>query len=184
MQAVAYCSHVLKNIKNIDNQKKECQAFADVKKIKIVKFFIDIGSSGRIKKKKELCNLLKYVSKNNVDYLIVNEWDNLSRNQEDLSKLKSVLKGNGVKPLSVQQIFYEINFPILRFYKNCLICGNPIKARLKKQGQKIMKFYECSKGTCSFSVSEEDFAKKWDSPLFSVLINIVKRSIVYEAFRK
>lgn len=118
-KAAVYCSYAVKNDKNINNQKKMCQAFADKKGIPIAKYFIDSGSFGRIEKKRALCNLLNYVSKNKVDYLIVYDWKYLSRNSKDLNKLKSIFKRNVVKLVSVQQAIYEFNFPLSRLFKKC-----------------------------------------------------------------
>jgi DNA invertase Pin-like site-specific DNA recombinase len=105
---------------SLSTQEKICRDYARHKGYDIAEVFIEQGESAKTADRTELQKLLRYCSekKNNIKAVIIYRLDRLSRNTDDYSQLRLLLKRYGVEIKSTSEHFE--NNPVGRFMENTM----------------------------------------------------------------
>lgn len=111
---VHYGRSEIKNDRKIAAQEKRCREYAENHRMTIIKCFADNGAAGKIKKRQGLCKLLNFISENEVDYLIVDDFSCLSRNPDDFQNFREILSEHKVKLIAVQREAFFKKYPAMR----------------------------------------------------------------------
>lgn len=123
-KAVAYCrvstKEQVEEGNSLVTQEKICRDYANNKGYDIVEVFIEQGESAKTADRTELQKLLRYCSdkKNGVKAVIIYKLDRLSRNTDDYSQIRLLLKRYGVEIKSTSEYFE--NTPVGRFMENTM----------------------------------------------------------------
>ncbi len=105
---------------SLNTQQKICNDYALKNQYDVVSTFIEQGESAKTVDRTELQKLLKYCSdkRNRVTAVIIYKLDRLSRNTDDYSQLRLLLKRYGVEIKSTSEHFE--NTPVGRFMENTI----------------------------------------------------------------
>ncbi len=105
---------------SLSTQEKICRDYASHKGYDIAEVFIEQGESAKTADRTELQKLLRYCSdkKNGIKAVIIYRLDRLSRNTDDYSQLRLLLKRYGVEIKSTSEHFD--NNPVGRFMENTM----------------------------------------------------------------
>lgn len=105
---------------SLTTQEKICREYGIHKGYDIVEVFIEQGESAKTSDRTELQRLLRYCSdkKNGIKAVIIYRLDRLSRNTDDYSQLRLLLKRYGVEIKSTSEHFE--NNPVGRFMENTM----------------------------------------------------------------
>lgn len=121
-KAVSYCRVSTKEQvdegNSLSTQEKQCKEYAVKYGYEITRVFIEQGESAKTADRTELQKLLAYCAdkKNDVTAVIIYKLDRLSRNTDDYSQLRLLLKRYGVEIKSTSE-FFE-NTPQGKFMEN------------------------------------------------------------------
>jgi site-specific DNA recombinase len=85
---------------SIPAQRDACVRKAETLSAAVIEEFVDAGESARSAKRPELQRMLRYITENQVDYLIVHKIDRLARNRADDVEISLALKAAGVTLVS------------------------------------------------------------------------------------
>ena len=88
---------------SLDHQKNALKDFCKVKKIRLLKTFIDDGKSGRTTNRPEFQEMLGKVRQKHVDYIVTYKIDRFARNITDFSKIRKELQKLKIDLLSVME---------------------------------------------------------------------------------
>lgn len=122
--AVIYCrvstKEQVEEGNSLVTQEKNCREYAIKNDFSVARIFIEQGESAKTADRTELRKLLAYcgVKKNNITALIIYKIDRLSRNIDDYSEIRTILKRCGVEIRSTSE-FFE-NTPAGKFMENIL----------------------------------------------------------------
>lgn len=105
---------------SLSTQEKVCREYGIHKGYDIVEVFVEQGESAKTADRTELQKLLRYCSdkKNGIKAVIIYRLDRLSRNTDDYSQLRLLLKRYGVEIKSTSEHFE--NNPVGRFMENTM----------------------------------------------------------------
>lgn len=105
---------------SLSTQQKICNDYAIKNEYEVTSIFIEQGESAKTVDRTELQKLLKYCSdkKNCIKAVIIYKLDRLSRNTDDYSQLRLLLKRYGVEIKSTSEHFE--NTPVGRFMENTM----------------------------------------------------------------
>lgn len=101
-------------------QERNCREYANKHEFNVVEIFIERGESAKTAERTELQKLLNYcaVKSHGVAVVIIYKIDRLSRNTDDYSQLRILLRSYGVEIRSTSE-FFE-NTPAGRFMENII----------------------------------------------------------------
>ncbi len=122
--AVIYCRvstrEQVEEGNSLISQERNCQEYAAKHGYTVIQTFIERGESAKTAERTELQKLLTYcaVKKHNISAIIIYKIDRLSRNTDDYSQLRILLKKYGVEIRSTSE-FFE-NTPAGRFMENII----------------------------------------------------------------
>lgn len=123
-QAVIYCrvstKEQVEEGNSLVTQEKNCREYAAKNNLAIVKVFIELGESAKTADRTELQQMLKFCAdkKNDIATVIAYKIDRISRNTDDYSQIRILLKRYGVEIKSTTE-FFE-NTPAGRFMENII----------------------------------------------------------------
>lgn len=123
-KAVIYCRVSTKEQAEEGNslvtQERNCREYAKKQDYEIVHVFIEEGESAKTANRTELQKLLRFCSdkKQDIKVVIIYKIDRLSRNTDDYSQLRILLKRYGVEIKSTSEYFE--NTPAGRFMENII----------------------------------------------------------------
>lgn len=123
-RAVIYCRVSTKEQVDEGNslvsQEKICREYALKQGYEIVETFIEQGESAKTTQRTELQKLLNFcaIKKNNISVVIAYKIDRISRNTDDYSQIRILLKRYGVEIKSTTEYFE--NTPAGRFMENII----------------------------------------------------------------
>jgi len=123
-KAVIYCrvstKEQVEEGNSLATQERICKEYALTNGCEIVETYLEQGESAKTAHRTELQKLLAYCSmkKNGVKQVIIYKLDRLSRNTDDYSQLRLMLKRYGVEIKSTSEHFE--NTPVGRFMENTL----------------------------------------------------------------
>jgi site-specific DNA recombinase len=105
---------------SLNTQEKHCREYALKNGYEVAEVFVEQGESAKTSMRTELQRMLLYCSdkKNKVNAVISYKIDRLSRNTDDYSQLRILLKRYGVEIKSVTEYFE--NTPAGRFMENII----------------------------------------------------------------
>jgi len=101
-------------------QERICREYAEKNFYKVIGVFIEQGESAKTADRTELQRLLKFcaIKKNEINAIIIYRLDRLSRNTDDYSQIRLLLKRYGVEIKSTSEYFE--NTPVGRFMENTM----------------------------------------------------------------
>lgn len=123
-KAVIYCrvstKEQVEEGNSLATQEKICKEYALKNSYDVVDVFIEQGESAKTQNRTELQRLLKYCAdrKNNIQVVIAYKIDRISRNIDDYSQIRVLLKRYGVEIKSTSEHFE--NTPAGRFMENII----------------------------------------------------------------
>lgn len=123
-KAVIYCrvstKEQVEEGNSLSTQEKNCRDYAIKNGYEIAEVFIEQGESAKTAQRTELQRLLSYcaVRKNLISAVIAYKIDRVSRNTDDYSYLRILLKGYGVEIKSTSEYFE--NTPAGKFMENII----------------------------------------------------------------
>lgn len=123
-KAVIYCRVSTKEQaeegNSLNTQERNCREYAHKYNYEIAQVFIEEGESAKTADRTELQKLLRFCSdkKQNIRAVIIYKIDRLSRNTDDYSQLRILLKRYGVEIKSTSEYFE--NTPAGRFMENII----------------------------------------------------------------
>jgi DNA invertase Pin-like site-specific DNA recombinase len=105
---------------SLSTQEKICREYCLKNEYEITRVFIEQGESAKTAERTELQKLLRFCAdkKNGVEAVIIYKLDRLSRNTDDYSQLRILLKSKGVEIKSTSEYF--ANTPVGRFMENTM----------------------------------------------------------------
>lgn len=105
MKAVIYARYSSNSQRDesIDGQIRECTAYAQRYNIQIVGEYIDRAISGRTDDRPDFQRMIKDISKNTFDCIIVWKLDRFARDKYDSAHYKRILKNNNIRLISVTE---------------------------------------------------------------------------------
>lgn len=105
MKAVIYARYSSNSQRDesIDGQIRECTAYAQRYDIQIVGEYIDRAISGRTDDRPDFQRMIKDISKNTFDCIIVWKLDRFARDKYDSAHYKRILKNNNIRLISVTE---------------------------------------------------------------------------------
>lgn len=105
---------------SLQTQERICREYALKNSFEVVKVFVEEGESAKTADRTELKKLLAYCSdkKNNISAIIVYKLDRLSRNTDDYSQLRILLRRYSVEIKSTSEHFEDT--PVGRFMENTM----------------------------------------------------------------
>jgi site-specific DNA recombinase len=122
--AVVYCrvstKEQVEEGNSLATQERNCREYAIKHDYEITRVFIEEGESAKTADRTELQKLLRFCSdkKQNIKVVIIYKIDRLSRNTDDYSQLRILLKRYGVEIKSTSEYFE--NTPAGRFMENII----------------------------------------------------------------
>ena len=123
-RAILYCRVSTKEQVDEGNslvtQEKACREYARKNNYEVIQVFVEQGESAKSADRTQLQLLLRYVAdkKNGVNAVIIYKIDRLSRNTDDYSQIRLLLKRYGVEIKSTSEYFE--NTPTGRFMENII----------------------------------------------------------------
>lgn len=123
-KAVIYCrvstKEQVEEGNSLTSQERNCREYAQKHGFEILRIFIEEGESAKTADRTELQKLLRFCSdrKQNINAVIIYKIDRLSRNTDDYSQLRLLLKRYGVEIKSTSEYFE--NTPAGRFMENII----------------------------------------------------------------
>ncbi|MBN8675428.1 MAG: recombinase family protein [Chitinophagales bacterium] len=123
-KAVVYCrvstKEQVEEGNSLATQERNCREYAIKHDYEITQVFIEEGESAKTADRTELQKLLRFCSdkKQNINAVIIYKIDRLSRNTDDYSQLRILLKRYGVEIKSTSEYFE--NTPAGRFMENII----------------------------------------------------------------
>jgi len=123
-RAVIYCRVSTKEQvdegNSLSTQEKICKEFALKNSYEVIEVFIEQGESAKTADRTQLQKLLSYCAlrKNKIDVVIAYKLDRISRNTDDYSQIRLLLKRYGVEIKSCTEYFE--NTPAGRFMENII----------------------------------------------------------------
>ncbi len=123
-KAVIYCRVSTKEQVDEGNslvtQEKNCRDYALKNNYEVVQIFVEQGESAKTADRTELQKLMSFcaIKKNNIGVVIAYKIDRISRNTDDYSQIRIVLKKYGVEIKSTSEYFE--NTPAGRFMENII----------------------------------------------------------------
>ena len=123
-RAVIYCrvstKEQVEEGNSLVTQERNCREYANKNNYEITQVFIEQGESAKTADRTELQKLLRFCSdkKQNIKAVIIYKIDRLSRNTDDYSQLRILLKRYGVEIKSTSEYFE--NTPAGRFMENII----------------------------------------------------------------
>jgi site-specific DNA recombinase len=105
---------------SLSTQEKICREYANKNEFEIAAIFIEQGESAKTANRTELKKLLAYCAdkKNRINAVIIYKLDRLSRNTDDYSQLRLLLKRYSVEIKSTTEYFEDT--PVGRFMENTM----------------------------------------------------------------
>lgn len=122
--AVIYCrvstKEQVEEGNSLITQERNCREYAEKNNLTIVKVFIELGESAKTADRTELQQLLKFCAdkKNKINTVISYKIDRISRNTDDYSQIRILLKRYGVEIKSTSEFFEDT--PAGRFMENII----------------------------------------------------------------
>ena len=122
--AVIYCrvstKEQVEEGNSLSSQERNCHEYAQKNGYEVVQVFIEQGESAKTADRTELQKLMRFCSdkKQNIKAVIIYKIDRLSRNTDDYSQLRILLKRYGVEIKSTSEYFE--NTPAGRFMENII----------------------------------------------------------------
>lgn len=123
-QAVIYCRVSTKQQvdegNSLSTQERLCREYAVKQGYEVAAVYIEKGESAKTKDRTELQKMMSFcaIKKNNVSYVVVYKLDRFSRNTDDYSYLRIILKRYGIYIKSTTEYFE--NTPAGRFMENII----------------------------------------------------------------
>lgn len=123
-QAVIYCRVSTKQQvdegNSLSTQERLCREYALKQGYEVAAVYIEKGESAKTKDRTELQKMMSFcaIKKNNVSYVVVYKLDRFSRNTDDYSYLRIMLKRYGIYIKSTTEYFE--NTPAGRFMENII----------------------------------------------------------------
>lgn len=123
-RAVIYCRVSTKEQvdegNSLSTQERLCREYAIKQNYTVVKIYIEQGESAKTRDRTQLQNLLSFcaIKKNNIEAVIAYKIDRISRNLDDYSYIRILLKKYGVEIKSTSEHFE--NTPAGRFMENII----------------------------------------------------------------
>lgn len=123
-RAVIYCRVSTKQQvdegNSLSTQERLCREYAFKQGYEVSEVFIEKGESAKTKDRTELQKMMSFcaIKKNNVSYVVVYKLDRFSRNTDDYSYLRIILKRYGIYIKSTTEYFE--NTPAGRFMENII----------------------------------------------------------------
>jgi site-specific DNA recombinase len=123
-QAVIYCRVSTKQQvdegNSLSTQERLCREFALKQGYEVAAVYIEKGESAKTKDRTELQKMMSFCAfkKNNISYVVVYKLDRFSRNTDDYSYLRIILKRYGIYIKSTTEYFE--NTPAGRFMENII----------------------------------------------------------------
>lgn len=123
-RAVIYCrvstTEQVEEGNSLVSQEKVCKEYALKNGYEVVEIFIEKGESAKTQERTEFQRLLKYCAerKNNIQAVIAYKIDRISRNTDDYSQIRILLKRYGVEIKSTSEYFEDT--PAGRFMENII----------------------------------------------------------------
>ena len=123
-RAIIYCrvstKEQVEEGNSLSTQEKICRDYALKNSYDIAKVFIEQGESAKTQDRTELQSLLRYCAdrKNKISAIIAYKLDRISRNTDDYSQIRLLLKRYGVEIKSTSEYFE--NTPAGRFMENII----------------------------------------------------------------
>jgi|JI8StandDraft_1071087.scaffolds.fasta_scaffold05242_3 site-specific DNA recombinase len=123
-QAVIYCrvstKHQVDEGNSLSTQERLCREYALKQGYEVAAVYIEKGESAKTKDRTELQKMMSFcaIKKNNVSYVVVYKLDRFSRNTDDYSYLRIILKRYGIFIKSTTEYFE--NTPAGRFMENII----------------------------------------------------------------
>jgi len=123
-QAVIYCRVSTKQQvdegNSLSTQERLCREYALKQGYEVAAVYIEKGESAKTKDRTELQKMMSFcaIKKNNISYVVVYKLDRFSRNTDDYSYLRIILKRYGIFIKSTTEYFE--NTPAGRFMENII----------------------------------------------------------------
>jgi site-specific DNA recombinase len=123
-QAVIYCRVSTKQQvdegNSLSTQERLCREYALKQGYEVAAVYIEKGESAKTKDRTELQKMMSFcaIKKNNISYVVVYKLDRFSRNTDDYSYLRIILKRYGIYIKSTTEYFE--NTPAGRFMENII----------------------------------------------------------------
>ncbi len=123
-RAVIYCrvstKEQVEEGNSLITQEKNCREYASKYGYEIAEVFIEMGESAKTADRTELQKLFRYCAtkKNNIQAVIAYKIDRISRNTDDYSQIRLLLKRYGIEIKSTSEYFE--NTPAGRFMENII----------------------------------------------------------------
>lgn len=143
-RAVIYCrvstKEQVEEGNSLVTQEKNCREYALKNGFEIVAIFIEQGESAKTADRTELKKLMSFcaVKKNNIQAIIAYKIDRISRNTDDYSQIRILLKRYGVEIKSTSEFFEDT--PAGRFMENIIAnvaqFDNDVRAERSTGGMK------------------------------------------------
>lgn len=123
-QAVIYCrvstKEQVEEGNSLVTQERNCREYALKNNLTIVRVFIELGESAKTADRTELQHMMKFCAdkKNKISVVISYKIDRISRNTDDYSQIRILLKRYGVEIKSTSEFFEDT--PAGRFMENII----------------------------------------------------------------
>src|SRR5665213_858524 len=125
-KAVIYCRVSTKEQvdegNSLHSQEKLCREYCHKNGFEIAETFIDQGESAKTANRPELQHLLDYctLKKNDIGAVVIYKLDRISRNTDDYSKIRLLLKKYGVEIKSITE-YFDTTSPAGKFMENMIV---------------------------------------------------------------
>ncbi len=123
-RAVVYCrvstKEQVEEGNSLITQEKYCREYANKNEYEIVQVFIEMGESAKTADRTELQKMMKFCAEKNnkISVVIAYKIDRISRNTDDYSQIRIMLKRYGVEIKSTSEFFEDT--PAGRFMENII----------------------------------------------------------------
>lgn len=123
-KAIIYCrvstKEQVEEGNSLSSQERNCREYAIKNGLEVIKVFVEQGESAKTQNRTELKNLLVFCAdkKNGVSQVLIYKIDRISRNTDDYSQIRILLKRYGVEIKSTTEYFE--NTPAGRFMENII----------------------------------------------------------------
>lgn len=123
-KAIIYCRVSTKEQvdegNSLNSQEKNCQEYAIKNGLEVIRVFVEQGESAKTQNRTELQKLLVFCAdkRNGVTQVLIYKIDRISRNTDDYSQIRILLKRYGVEIKSTTEYFE--NTPAGRFMENII----------------------------------------------------------------
>ena len=151
---------------SLEQQRKQCQSYADMHDIEIIKIFHDDGVSAKTVDRPSLQGMLKFCGQksNGVEVVIVYKIDRLTRNVNDYSSILMLLSKLGVKLISTTEAIDST--PIGKFIGNVMAANAQLDNDIRSQRvsacmrEKIEQGIWCWKAPYGYLNARDGLSKK------------------------